>query len=172
MEAIHKVKYQGDLGLVRPLTSLLIEHLPVIVPSPRGGEAGAPCREALQGEREGDDRDVIIPVPLHPSRLRQRGFNQSALLAQEMSRMLCVPVDLFSLRKIRATPPQVGLTMKERTKNVKGTFHVINGDHVKGKKVLLVDDVFTTGATISECARALRKAGATSVDVLTLARTS
>jgi len=111
--------------------------------------------------------DLIAPVPLHPRRLKQRGFNQSLLLAQAFPG---VRLERELLTRVRHTPPQTGLNPKERRDNVKGAFTVPRPDLVKGKNVLLVDDVFTTGATVRECARVLRKAGAQQVDVLTVAR--
>jgi len=111
--------------------------------------------------------DLIAPVPLHPRRLKQRGFNQSLLLAQAFPG---VRLERELLTRVRHTPPQTGLNPKERRDNVKGAFNVPRPDLVKGKNVLLVDDVFTTGATVRECARVLRKAGAQQVDVLTVAR--
>ena len=119
-----------------------------------------------------DQADFIIPVPLHHRRLRERRFNQSALLAQEIARRsvkLFIP-DL--LERTRHTIPQQGLNYKERGKNVHGAFG-ISKNHLgtlKGKTVLLVDDVFTSGATLNECARAMKKAGAAAVNVLTIAR--
>lgn len=151
MEAIHRMKYQGRLDLAKPFAGLVLESLPRM-------------EFAM-------DWDIVVPVPLHIRRLRERGFNQSALLAGSIGKTLGIPVDVFSLKKTRTTPPQVGLTMKERMKNVKGVFQVMEENVVKGRSVLLCDDVFTTGATVSECAHILRKAGAKSVDVLTLART-
>jgi len=119
------------------------------------------CQELVQ------DADLIAPVPLHPRRLKQRGFNQSLLLAQAFPG---VRLERELLTRVRHTPPQTGLNPKERRDNVRGAFNVPRPDLVKGKNVLLVDDVFTTGATVRECARGLRKAGAQQVDVLTVAR--
>lgn len=114
--------------------------------------------------------DVIIPVPLHIKRLRERGFNQSLLLARAVGRKNNIPVNPFGLKRIRWTEPQVNLSGKERKINVKGAFE-FHGD-VKGKTVLLIDDVYTTGATVAECSKVLKKGGAKGVCVLTLARTS
>ena len=113
------------------------------------------------------DADLVAPVPLHPSRLRQRGFNQALLLAQAFPG---VPLERELLARKRHTPPQAGLNPKERRDNVKGAFGVPRPDLVKGKRILLIDDVFTTGATVKECARVLRRAGAREIDVLTVAR--
>jgi ComF family protein len=118
------------------------------------------------------ETDVLVPVPLHPWRLLGRRFNQAALLAREISRQAgraCLPA---ALDRRRATPPQQGLSRKGRKRNVAGAF-AVNPRHVPGldgARVLLVDDVLTTGATVEECCRALLGAGAAQVEVLTLAR--
>lgn len=114
--------------------------------------------------------DVIIPVPLHPKRLRWRGFNQSVLLAQQVSRALDVPLDPFVLHRNQETPPQTQLTEEERRKNVRGAFSLNPHRPIKGRRVLLVDDVYTSGATVNECSRSLKRGGAKEVYVLTLAR--
>lgn len=117
--------------------------------------------------------DVIVPVPLHYWRFVARRYNQSALLAQSLGRLSHKPVLLTALTRRRNTKPQASLARKERLTNVKGAFAASarGAQAVKGKNVLLVDDVMTTGATIHECTRALLKAGALNVQVLTLART-
>jgi len=119
------------------------------------------------------EADVIIPVPLHRRRLWLRRFNQSALMAQRLARLAGKPADPLLLERIRPTPSQGEMpSAKARRRNVRGAFRVAPGrrDAVKGKIVLVVDDVFTTGATVSACARALKRAGADKVLVLTLAR--
>ena len=105
--------------------------------------------------------DLVVPVPLHPSRLRQRGYNQSELLATALAKGLGFPCDPTVLTRIRDTAPQVGLGREERVLNVQGSFR--SRDAVAGKSVLVVDDVATTGSTLSACADALHQAGATSV---------
>ncbi|MCB1101900.1 MAG: ComF family protein [Kiritimatiellae bacterium] len=112
----------------------------------------------------------IMPVPLHPARQRQRGFNQSELLAQALGRRLGVPVDTHTLIRVRETPSQTHLTASQRLTNVKGAFRVKDSPVPGGGSILLIDDVMTTGATIHECARTLRKDGADTVVALTLAR--
>jgi len=114
--------------------------------------------------------DVVTPVPLHPARLRKRGFNQSLLLAKTAAEPLCARLSIDGLTRTRNTRPQVELDVVEREKNVKGAFAAVRPHEFDGKDVLLVDDVFTTGATVRECARVLRRAGARSVCVLTVAR--
>jgi ComF family protein len=117
-----------------------------------------------------NDCDVIVPVPLHPERLRWRGYNQALLLARRVGKRLKRPVDGFSLTRTRNTQPQVELRESERRRNVTGAFAVVEGSRLQGKKILLVDDVYTSGATAGECARVLTESGAENVSVLTLAR--
>ena len=114
--------------------------------------------------------DLIVPVPLHRWRLWRRRFNQAALLAGALSRRAGVPYSVSTLGRVRPTPGQGGLGRGARAANVRGAFRVARPDRVAGRRVLLVDDVLTTGATVNECTRQLRRAGAESVDVLTLAR--
>jgi ComF family protein len=114
--------------------------------------------------------DLIIPVPLHAKRLRWRGFNQSLLLARQVSRLYGVPVDPFTLCRARETAPQTELSEDERRKNVRGAFATSAEKSLKGRSVLLVDDVYTSGATVNECSRVLIRDGAREVTVLTLAR--
>jgi ComF family protein len=113
--------------------------------------------------------DILIPIPLHPLRLRMRGFNQSVILGREVSRMEGIPIALDLIIRTRKGSPQVGLRGKERLRNVRGSFAVRKPEKIKDKKVLLVDDVMTTGATANECARVLKKANAGSVHLLALA---
>jgi len=119
-----------------------------------------------------NEADLLVPVPLHPRRLRQRRFNQSLLLARSVSKISGVPVDPHSLARIRATPTQGGLTGKARVRNVAGAFRIRSGraSHINGKSLILIDDVHTTGATLNACARALKRAGAANVCAITLAR--
>ncbi len=117
---------------------------------------------------KGLSADLVLPVSLHSRRLRQRGYNQSALLAKALSRVLGVPCDDAALVRTRDTSPQVGLSREKRVLNVQDCFR--SSDAVAGRAVVLVDDVATTGSTLSACAEALRKAGAESVQGLVLAR--
>ncbi len=114
--------------------------------------------------------DVIVPVPLHYTRLLKRRYNQSALLARELSRYTGLPADCLSLVRHKKTRPQVEFSGVERIKNVKKAFSVAHPDRLAGKRVVLIDDVLTTGSTLKECAAALKKAGVRSVDALTVAR--
>lgn len=113
--------------------------------------------------------DLLLPVPLHPKRLRERGFNQSLLLAKALSHRTGIPFQKRLIRKRNPTPPLMELSRVERERTIRGSFYVMNKENLKGKKILLIDDVYTTGATVNECARVLRFAGAARVDVLTLA---
>jgi len=122
----------------------------------------------------GDPPPVVIPVPLHASKLRQRGFNQSELIARAaLKRGIgagTLPLTVSVLERSRPTESQTGLTRHQRRENVRGAFRVVRPDEIAGRDILLVDDVFTTGTTVSECARVLRRAGANSVWVATVAR--
>lgn len=114
--------------------------------------------------------DVIVPVPLHPLRLFLRRYNQSALLANALSRQTGIRCCPDALIRVRHTPTQGGFGRRGRRANLQGVIRARRPDAIAGRNILLIDDVFTTGATVGECARALRAAGAGSVDVLTLAR--
>jgi ComF family protein len=118
------------------------------------------------------EADLIVPVPLHRRRLWKRRYNQAAVLAQALGRAHAVAVMPDALVRTRATPPQGHMSRNERRKNVRNAFSVDprRTGMVKDRRILLVDDVLTTGATVGECARALKKAGAASVSVLALAR--
>ncbi|MCX8011693.1 MAG: ComF family protein [Desulfobacterota bacterium] len=114
--------------------------------------------------------DLIIPVPLHQSRLRERGFNQAVILGKILSRRYRIPLKFTTLERIKPTSPQVRLPVKTRRLNVRNAFRVKNPAVVEGKRILIVDDVYTTGATINECAQILKKSGASIVDGLVIAR--
>jgi ComF family protein len=145
-EAVHALKYEGLRALADPLAALLAE-----------------CYLA-----QGLVADVLAPVPLHPARVRQRGYNQSLLLAAALSRRLALPL-WQGLTRERNTRSQVGLSREARRENVAGAFRCAT-DGLPGQRVLLIDDVLTTGATLESCAVALRAAGARSVSALTLTR--
>lgn len=114
---------------------------------------------------------LAIPVPLHPRRLRERGFNHSLLLARHVAAKLTTQLDFLALRRVRYTAPQTGLKKKERQKNVRRAFQVMEPEAVKDREILLVDDVATTGSTLNECARALKRAGSKEIMCIVLART-
>lgn len=134
-----------------------------------GRHLGRLMAEAVGGLFDPGRFDLVIPVPLHPGRERERGFNQAALLAKEVGSAWGLRVGHRLLRRVRATEAQSG-GRSARAANVRGAFHVARPDQVAGCKVLLIDDVFTTGATVSECAKTLLAAGAAEVAVYTLAR--
>jgi len=143
---IHLFKYSGMRPLAGRLAHLMDRALPI------------------------DERfDFIVPVPLHWRRRWNRGFNQAELLASELSEHRRIPI-LNALRRRKQTGNQAGLTSAARRSNIAGAFEPRAGIDLHGKRVLLIDDVFTTGATASACARALKKAGAGTVSLLTLAR--
>lgn len=150
MEVIHRYKYGAKNALAKALGPLLAQF--------------------VEGLIEKSDSLLTIPVPLHPKRLRERGFNQSLLLARYVAGQLDTGLDFLSLRRVRYTLPQTGLGKEERHKNVRGAFQVERPDNVKGKTVLLVDDVATTGNTLNECARILKGSGCKKVFCLVLAR--
>lgn len=152
MSAIHQFKYGGKSHLAKSL---------------------GPFLATFAGEQlKGKEGLLVIPVPLHPRRLRERGFNQSLLLARHVASHLNVDLDFLSLRRIRYTQPQTGLKKDERRKNVKKAFGLLDPKVVKGRTVVLVDDVTTTGNTLNECARILKRAGAEDIYCAVLARTT
>jgi ComF family protein len=111
---------------------------------------------------------LILPLPLHPERLRERGFNQSMEIARALGNCLNLAVDRSSLVRNRATPPQADLPLKERHRNVRGAFECTAD--MTGKDILLIDDVMTSGATLNECARVLKLHGASSITAVVAAR--
>jgi ComF family protein len=129
---------------------------------------GAMLADALPREKA---YDFILPMPMHWRRRWSRGFNQADLLARVLARRLNLPVTA-AVRRAKATPAQAGLTAAQRRANMSGAFIVVKKEAVQGKRVLLVDDVFTTGATAGACARVLKRAGAAHITVLTVARAS
>jgi ComF family protein len=146
--SINQMKFGGRLHRVRPLAELLVKLI-----------------------GEGTDKiDMIVPVPLHVRRLRQRGFNQAALLAKEAGCRLALPVGFDILARKFWTEPQTRLKRAERLLNVKDAFVVRKGAAIQGSSVLLVDDVYTTGTTVKECGKVLRAGGAASVHVATVSR--
>ena len=114
--------------------------------------------------------DAIIPVPLHSEKEKERGFNQAQILAKELARRKQIPLIGDQLVKVKRTLPQTSLEAKERENNLKGAFEVRDREKIRGKIVLLVDDVFTTGSTLQECSLALKAAGALEVRALTVAQ--
>jgi ComF family protein len=135
----------------------------------------APFSQWMIGSGQGilDETDVIVPVPLHWTRLLKRRYNQAGLLAQSLSRKTGLPVDLLGLKRSRRTKSQGHMKIDARHKNIRGAFIVPDKYRLSfsGKRVALIDDVYTTGVTVNECARVLLDAGALSVNVLCVART-
>lgn len=151
-KSIHLLKYKLRHNLAFPLANLMADR--------------------MQYFFKGTTYHLVVPVPLHPRRLRERGFNQALSLARLMSRKYKIPLDSCILVRRRKTKQQVGLSEQDRKDNVKGAFSLLKSDKVVDKNVLLVDDVYTSGNTVEECSKVLVKAGARGVDVLTLARVS
>ena len=114
------------------------------------------------------DYDLLIPLPLHPQRLRERGFNQSVEIARHIASQTGIPLDHQTLIRTRATAPQAELALKERARNVRGAFEC-RADH-SGRRILLIDDVMTTGATLREAARVLKLHGAAVINIAVIAR--
>jgi len=152
-QAIWHFKYHGQMVLARPLGEMMVAAI-------SGGGAA---------DLEPETIDVVCPVPLHGARLRERGFNQSDLLAEAVAEGIGKPLRRLLVRT-RPTLPQVDLPAESRATNVRGAFAPDLHEVIQGKRVLLIDDLFTTGATMAECARMLRRAGAEEVRVYTLAR--
>ncbi|MBI2447643.1 MAG: ComF family protein, partial [Candidatus Omnitrophica bacterium] len=150
-ECIHTLKYRGKVHLARPLGQLMADfakdHLNEI------------------------SMDMIIPVPLHSSKKREREFNQAELLSRGVSKALHLPIVTNNLKRIRPTQPQSNLDSKEeRLANIRDAFKLTSPPKLTGKSILLIDDLFTSGSTVNECSRTLLDGGAQEVVVLALAR--
>ncbi len=145
---IHKMKYDGFFALAKPLAHIMAAAWPNWEPYP----------------------EIIVPVPLHKRRQRQRGFNQSALLASHLGQQMGIPVNEEAIRRVKNTIPQIGLNPNERLENVHDAFQA-HSQQVMNKQILLIDDVFTTGATMLAAAGSLLTSGAAGVSAYCLART-
>ena len=148
--AIHALKYDSHLVMADSLAELMARCFPTT--------------------HLANKVDLAIPIPIHRSRVLERGFNQSAQISRTFCKRVSLPLELKVLYKSRGTRHQVDLPHEERASNIEGAFAVKNAGNVAGKNVLLIDDVFTTGSTLNEAAKTLRNAGAASVYAYTLAR--
>lgn len=150
MDAIHKFKYGRNISIGDALGSFM---------------AGFSFPDF-----DFSEYSLLLPVPLHVERLRERGFNQSLLLAKKMGKKYKLPVSFSLLKRCKSTLSQTGLNRAEREKNIRGAFLVTDREKLTGENIILIDDVYTTGATVNECARVLIKAGTQKVAALTLSR--
>ncbi|MCX7667406.1 MAG: ComF family protein [Atribacterota bacterium] len=148
-ECIHALKYQGVLSLAPFFVDLLAEYM----------EENAFLR----------DVDYILPVPLHPKRLKERGFNQTLLLAQRLSVRFGIPLLKRAVIRWKYTPPQVGLSLRERRRNVRNAFRIVRPTPFKNSRVLIIDDVLTSRATADVLSMALKKVGCRTIRVLAIA---
>lgn len=144
--AIQRLKYHGELAIARWLAD-----------------------EMAAGLGAGDRPQLLVPMPLHPRRLSERGFNQAALLAQHLGQRLHIPQAVTVCRRVRDTPPQVALPLAERRRNIRGAFSC--DSRLAGLRIALVDDVMTSGASLDELAKAAKRAGARAVEAWVIART-
>jgi len=150
LNAIHQFKYKRDMSIGKIMSSFMADF--------------------SYPDIDLTDYSLIIPVPLHIKRLRERGFNQSLILARAVGKKRKIPVDFSMLKRHKFTITQTGLNKHERKQNIKGAFEISDKKKIHGKNVILVDDVYTTGATVNECAKTLLQEGAQKISVLTLAR--
>jgi ComF family protein len=172
LESVHRLKFGGDLVQAPALAGLLGPPLASLAAAWNHG--GSLLLSPLHAERESrPSYDLVVPVPLHPRRLRERGFNQAHLIAAEAMRAGLFPrwtaLAPTALARVRETPPQTKLSRARRLLNLRGVFKG-RPEAVRGRTILLIDDVMTTGATLEGCALALLGAGARSVDALVVAR--
>jgi len=149
-KAIKRFKYNKKIHLSKPLGDMMARY----IKSNIGVSA----------------IDFFVPVPLHYKRLHQRGFNQSEILSHELSVNLSIPTVTGVLHRVKETKPQFEVSRKDRFKNVKSAFVINSPSFIENKKVALIDDIYTTGSTISECTKVLKEAGAAQVHVFTLSR--
>lgn len=152
-QLIHLFKYKSKLKLRKLFAAILIRFVK---------DYFLPIR----------DYDILVPIPMHPARLREREFNHSQILAEELSFEFKIPVSFDNIIRSRHGAPQAALSEKERMKNVKGAFRIKRPECFLNKNILIIDDVFTTGSTVSEIALLLNDNNAKAVDVLTLARSA
>jgi len=149
-ECIHLFKYKGYIGLIDIFRDIMIDF--------------------VKKHDIHKNIDLIVPVPVYPTKKRERTYNHAEILARSLSKNFAIPIDAKNLKKIKWTQSQSELGREKRLKNVKDTFLIVDKGVFSDKRVLLVDDVYTTGTTINECAKVLRGAKASKVFSLTLAR--
>lgn len=158
---IQKFKYQPFIKeLSKPLSSLIITHFQLLEQKPI----------FFYQPKTAASNFIIIPIPLERKRLKWRGFNQAEEIAKPLSKFLKIPLNNKVLMKIKPTPPQTELPKQERKINIKNTFLCQNQEIIRGKKIILVDDLYTTGSTMEEAARVLKKAGAKEIIGVVVAR--
>ena len=178
-EAVHRLKYDGKRVLARALGEMLAEVMlngaaPLGSPPVEAAAASEVDAEAEATQSPPpipfDRLSLMLPVPLHPVRARERGFNQAELLCGPLSQRTGIPIAIHCLQRVKLNPPQVAVPTNMRRANVRGAFVVADPAAVAERAVLVFDDVWTTGATLLECARVLRQAGAAEVYLLSLCR--
>jgi ComF family protein len=147
---VHQLKFSEKITCARSLGEMLLLQLQAKLPNVK------------------QQPDCLLPVPLHPARLRRRGFNQSIEIARIISRRLQIPIEYDAVIRQRKTTSQTGLDVRQRQKNIRGAFEVVT--EIKAKHILIIDDVMTTGATVNELARVLKKNNVARVGVLSAAR--
>lgn len=150
-EAIKLLKYHGKIVMAKLLAELMVDALPNLFFI--------------------EDYDLIIPVPIHKKRYIKRGYNQVEVIGRILSHEVNIPLEVLNLVKIKDTPSQTSLGISDRKKNVRGSFEIADPTDLEGKRILLIDDVMTTGATVNECSKVLANKGKTKyIDVFTIAR--
>jgi len=154
-----------DDALLRTIT--LLKHEAI---RPLAAWFGSRLAELARNDPRTLAASLVVPVPLHPDRLRERGFNQAELLARAVAARLGLPLEPRALERRKPRPPKLKLSRHERWQAARGAYAAVTGRQFDNRRVLLIDDVFTTGATLDACARALREAGAAHVAALTVAR--
>ncbi|MBQ5920474.1 MAG: ComF family protein [Selenomonadaceae bacterium] len=162
-DMLRQLKYDGRKGLLPGLHRYMaagLRQLPLAAGN--GRQKGLRCNKSRADVDVSRGNVLAVPVPLHPDRLKERGFNQSELLFREPLAALDIPLQ-GALVRCRATTPQFGLTAAERSRNLQGAFALADGGEIAGKRVIIVDDIMTTGTTLIECARVLKSAGTVSV---------
>lgn len=163
---IRQFKYKPYIkDLSRDLSFLIITHFILL-----NHNFNNNTTKTVEIIRENFSKYILIPVPLYKKRMKERGFNQSEEIGKELAKFLKIPLIKNNLIKTKETLSQTKLTRNEREENIKNAFSVKNGGKIKRKKILLIDDIYTTGATMEECARILKKSGARSVWGVAVAR--